>query len=427
MEKQRRGARELRPDAVTTPALVLCLLLFLVLGFVPILPSTLSQPLRPAFIAVCVLFGARRQYPFSRTSLCMIVFQLYFAMVLVCNTIRADLVSGYFAMALFGLFFVCCDCRRWSGREIVLILNTVALATAVFSAITLYSNPDLLKSSSGKHLMFLGGDLNRNTFGFTAAVGAVCGTLLLLHGKGKSPARHWVYYGLCTVLNFYTVFATGCRSAFFAAAMGMFLLVWEKTRSSRFAANRWVRRLALLCFLALLAEILLTVSDGTYSARLFDFGTDDYSSGRDELWETAWVLIRRNPVFGGGFDYWGLFSGENVGTHNSFLTIMVAGGWVGGILLGLFFLSAALELLTVKSLIPWALMAEALMHTMTEPSMDYYAYIPLALSFMVLRYLQYQDGRFASLFEATEPGEEPSPAPARQSVIYANRRKWKGA
>ena len=124
--------------------------------------------------------------------------------------------------------------------------------------------------------------------------------------------------------------------------------------------------------------------------------TDD--SGRGRLWDKAWDMIDENPVFGGGFDYWDDNSGESLGTHNTFLTIMVMSGYVGGILFALFLSAVFLDLLRVRNLIPLAFLMELLMHSYTESGMDYYAYIPLILALVLARYISYQSDDITSLF-----------------------------
>ena len=87
-----------------------------------------------------------------------------------------------------------------------------------------------------------------------------------------------------------------------------------------------------------------------------------------------------------------------MGTHNTFLTFMVSTGWIGGILLGLFLIAAVFEMLKTRNLIPVAFMAEVLLHSWAEPGMDYYAYIPLTLAFIITRYLQYQSNNLERIF-----------------------------
>lgn len=151
--------------------------------------------------------------------------------------------------------------------------------------------------------------------------------------------------------------------------------------------------IAVVLILVVLFSSML-VSQGTFASRLFDFGDDDSGSGRDVLWDEAWELIDEKPVFGGGFDYWA-DTGHSMGTHNAFLTFMVSTGWIGGILLGAFLLQMLIAALKTRNLIPLGFAAEIVTHTWTEPGMDYFAYIPLILTFILAEY-----GGFAEIIPA---------------------------
>ena len=55
-------------------------------------------------------------------------------------------------------------------------------------------------------------------------------------------------------------------------------------------------------------------------------------------------------------------------------------------LLVLFYVLAAAELLRAKNYISLAFYLESLFHSLTEPGMDYYAYIPLTIAFILHLY-----------------------------------------
>lgn len=88
-----------------------------------------------------------------------------------------------------------------------------------------------------------------------------------------------------------------------------------------------------------------------------------------------------------------------MGTHNSFLTTMLYSGFVGGGLLALFFLSLLLSALKTKNYLSISFWIEAFMHSMTEGSLDYYAYIPLVLASITLLFGQSHRNGVASIFK----------------------------
>ena len=67
-------------------------------------------------------------------------------------------------------------------------------------------------------------------------------------------------------------------------------------------------------------------------------------------------------------------------------------------MLACFLLAAAVEMIKGRNLIPLAFVAELFCHTYTEPSMDYYAYIPLVLAYILVRYSRYKSSDTRGLF-----------------------------
>jgi O-antigen ligase len=187
----------------------------------------------------------------------------------------------------------------------------------------------------------------------------------------------------------------GCRSAFYSAVLGMFCLAWEQVRMTRTPGQRLVRRFLILIFILFAFTVILRTGFG--NARLFEFTGENIDTGRAELWERARELIAKKPVFGGGFTYWEQ-SGNTMGTHNSFYTIMLFGGVTAGVLLVMMLCSIIYELYSENFFLLFAFMIQALLHSYTESGMDYYAYFPMIFAVILQRYLAYQDKDLRSVF-----------------------------
>ena len=142
--------------------------------------------------------------------------------------------------------------------------------------------------------------------------------------------------------------------------------------------------------------ILMKMASSAYSSRLFTL--DD--SGRKKIWDNAKELIREKPLFGGGFDYWEEF-GYGMGTHNTFITFLLEGGAVAATIAAFHLLFLSLELLGSGSIIPFAFLAETVMHMITESGMDYYAYLPMIFCIILANYTRYQ-GSVWELFNGIE-------------------------
>ena len=181
-----------------------------------------------------------------------------------------------------------------------------------------------------------------------------------------------------------------------SVAVGAVLIMWQTTIDKGDYRKRFTSRAAIIAIFMIAFASAYFLAQGTSSERLFDMDDD---SGRSTLWDKAWELIDEKPILGGGFDYWSENSGEELGTHNTLLTIMVMSGYIGGILFLIFMVAALLDLLKARNLIPLAFLGELAMHSYTESGMDYYAYIPLIISFIIGRYLTYNTKKFKSDFK----------------------------
>lgn len=368
----------------------MCGVILLILGFLPALPSELTQVLRPAFILVCLLPAGYYKMKSEKWQLVLLV---YWFFILVLNPIKMSTVKSYAALALFGLFFVFAATRVWTKREIKIIFNTVVAVSVFFSLALIYMNDGIIHHEDGMHISFFSFVMNRNTGAFGCVPGALCATVGLFYGKRRftSKSLYSIAIGICS----FTVFALASRSAFVSLAVGIVLIFWQNTNEKPGYQNKFIAKVATIIAVLLAVQIAYLLAQGTSCERLFDFDDD---SGRGEMWDKAWVLIDEKPVFGGGFDYWADNSGEYLGTHNTFLSVMVSSGYVGGALLGLFFISIFIEALKVKNWVPLAFLIELLMHSYTESGMDYYAYFPLILAFILIRYLTYQSRDLSTIF-----------------------------
>ena len=369
--------------------IVLCMLLFLILGTLYVIPSAVTQTFRPIVIAVFLLFPATYSYRVSRSVWVMIVFQFYLTIVFISHPITSSSFMAWASMLLFAAFFIVTIQRIWSKREIQLILNVVLIACVVFCIILFRENPDIFSSNQGEDLTFRGNHVNSNAAAFTIVPGALVGTFFTFFlnnrgRKGRIIRKLW-YFG-ATVLEFIMLVGMGGRSAFFSAVIGALMIVWEWGEAIKKRDQRLLFRALLILFFLIIYHYGPIWTEGTHAYRLFDYDNLMDMNGRDDMAEQAMELIREHPMFGGGFDYWNIRTDNSLMVHNSFLSIGVTGGYTAIFLLGLFFIFSALELVQTRSLIPVAFFVEALFHSFTEPGMDYYAYIPLVLAFIIQKY-----------------------------------------
>ena len=371
------------PQRISIPCISLCILIVVILGVLPIVPATIAKIVKPAFIVLCVVFFFFFYYHFGYEKWLM-VFLAYLFVILIANLhVDPNSVSEYISMLLFALFFLCAGLRIWNRLEIRMILDFVVLACFTYAVIVIVSNHGLLLSSGDQHIRFFSQTLNRNTSSFAVVPGTVAALLMLFYGK-KSPMRT-IFSILAFLVCFYTVVALSCRSAFLAAVSGAFLIVWQATREHADKGRRFGRRTFFLILVFVFLLIGMDILEGTNSSRLFDYSY----TGRDGLWDAAWELILEKPVFGGGFGYWAR-SGQVMSPHNTFLNYMMISGFVGGIFFVLMIVAMLVECMKAHNIVALAFATEMILHSISEAGLDYYAYIPLILETIVLRYTEYQ-------------------------------------
>ena len=321
-----------------------------------------------------------------RSSRWQIVLAVYFILVFIFNKITGHAVEVFISHELFILFFVMASSRAWSRREINMLLNAVIAACNVQALAVLFSNSLLLHAGSQQHINYLWISTNRNPIAFAIVPGAAVSLLKFLFTKDRFKTSFLrVYWIFSFILCSYDVFAIGCRSAFYSLCLGISCLIFERVRGTRNRTEKYIQELLILILVIVGAVVLVRVASGAYSERLFSLE----DTGRRGIWEDAMELIRKKPFFGGGYDYWES-AGYIMGTHNTFITYLLEGGVIAAFITAGHFLFLGFEIQEVGFFIPFTFLVEALMHTFTETTMDYYAYLPMLISLVLNNYLRYQ-------------------------------------
>lgn len=387
---QEQMHRRIYRQRISVSCVFLCITLFAILGVLPIVPDIIVKVLKPIYILICIAFYGGGYYRIGFEK--WLIFLLsYLLLILLTNIQGNGSISVYASMLLFAIFYFYAGLRIWNPLEIRTILKTVMLAGFVCAIITFFSNGGSFSVGNSQHIYFLSKIRNRNSAAFSIAPGTV--TSILLFFNEKKGVRSRMGYVAVFLVSYLMLIALSCRSAFLSATTGIFLIIWHAITVRVDTARRFFRRSLLLVFVYITLIVLMRVVEGTSSARLFDYS----NSGRDDLWKEAIDLIRAKPVFGGGFDYWSR-TGHVMSPHNTFFSIMLISGYIGGILLVMMIFSMINECLRQKSIFALAFAMQMFFHSISEAGLDYYAYIPLILTSIVLRYSEYQQSDYASIF-----------------------------
>lgn len=381
---------------ISLACFTLCVILLALLGLLPIVNEQVTLILRPLFIGVCMVsLGKQRYYPFGAAK--WHVLQLiYFTLIFLVFSITGQTARNYGSAALYMLFFFFAAFRIWNAREIKLIIYIVIFATIIFSLGLLYSNHGLSEAGDGMHIDYFGKQINRNAPAYAIAIGAMCSAFSLFYDHKCSRLTSMIYmfsFGICS----YVVVGLSCRGAFFSVVAAVLIILWQVSREEKNEKTRFKRRLFILISLLLILVVLAHVTEGKSSHRLFVFGEEFDDSGRSALRKEAMKMVLKKPVFGGGFGYW-YTDASGLSCHNSFVAWMLFSGFVGGGILVLFYLATIVNILKVNNYIPLAFFMETLLHSWSETSMDYYAYFPLIITFILYNYLKYTHRPLRTIF-----------------------------
>jgi O-antigen ligase len=193
----------------------------------------------------------------------------------------------------------------------------------------------------------------------TGSVLAVVCVLILVFFLKEKNNRLKLLYILILLINILGLFITKSRSSYVGFAAGTIFVLWFHYRS----AGRFFRAAGIITLL-LGPFIYIT---GVYKRiiQIFDFSSNPTTT-RFELWDSAWTLFSKSPVFGigfgrfndifstdrnefiisrlkgipGVFSYYGdqIFYFDASHAHNSYLQFMAETGIVGLVLLILFWI-----------------------------------------------------------------------------------------
>ena len=324
---------------------------------------------------------SNKAYQPNISMICLIALMAYYTLIFIANEMTNSAFRTYVSLILFGLFFIFAATRRWNKREINIIFKIAAIASFTFSVLFFKDHPDIMHSNAYNGFSYLSGRINVNTAAFSIVPGTLCSLALSLYSSKKTKKLVKIVYFTMFIFCMYLLLAFGARSAFFSAVAGTILISWDRTKRIKGGKKVLVAAIIILAFI-FITGFAKDLTEDTHASRLFNMDSITNGTGREEKADEAWELIHEKPLLGGGFDYWVNSGCDPLGTHNTFLTVMVASGWTGGILISIFWIAVFLELAKTKSWISMALIFEAFFHTCTESSMDYYAFIPLTLAYI---------------------------------------------
>ncbi|WP_143316596.1 O-antigen ligase family protein [Clostridium sp. HBUAS56017] len=231
---------------------------------------------------------------------------------------------------LLGIFFINLDkTEKQLQKELNIFSHFISIFTFIFSiasnilffsGISFTINEVIYGSGDGKG--FQGLYIYKNALAIASGIGLVVTYFLLLKNR-NSNLKLKTFYVINIVSQLLPFIYSEGRSAYFLIIAIPFVLVFMRIK------NKYFRR----------ALIILPVILGIVSFAIFHEKLYDLLSARNELWYSAWLVIKNNPIFGVGNaalvdTVYAARPGvvlpgiESGGLHNIFLQILTANGLI---------------------------------------------------------------------------------------------------
>ena len=208
-------------------------------------------------------------------------------------------------------------------------------STIILLLYQLFSSNDMNSSSSEYYasdetrMTTLGSDPN-----FVASylsLGMVMSIYLLLKAI-VVPKKIWYLSVLLIPLFMFGIIDTGSRGGLIALAFGLLSIIFTKKGVKK--------QLLYTVFIAIVFGFgtYFIFHDASFLYRLQLAVDDGDTAGRDFIWQKAWGLTSDSPLFGLGYYGYMARLGPITGgsmlkaTHNTYLAMILATGWIGAIL-----------------------------------------------------------------------------------------------
>jgi O-antigen ligase len=154
------------------------------------------------------------------------------------------------------------------------------------------------------------------------------------------PATKWYkFLGILSIpISFFAILRTGSRGGLLAIIMGIVAII--------FIYKGFKKKIGALLFLSVILTIgaLFILRNELFFNRIQNFLFTGETAGRTELWEQSIQLSSDSPLFGYGNRMYlrdlGIVTGFTLrGTHNIFLSVLLATGWIGSVFFMIFYIS----------------------------------------------------------------------------------------
>jgi hypothetical protein len=223
--------------------------------------------------------------------------------------------------------------------KLITIIWLIYGSTIILLLYQLFSSNDMNNLRSGSNandetrMTTLGSDPN-----FVASylsLGMIMSIYLLLKAI-VVPKKIWYLSVLLIPLFMFGIINTGSRGGLIALVFGLISIIFTKKGVKT--------QLLYIVFIAVVFGFgaYFILHDASFLYRLQMAVDDGDTAGRDYIWQKAWGLTSDSPLFGLGYYGYMARLGPLTGgsmlkvTHNTYLAMILATGWIGTILFLLF-------------------------------------------------------------------------------------------
>lgn len=237
-----------------------------------------------------------------------------------------SLVFTYGTMVLMLVVFS--DRKIFDERAYEKIITAYMVGSATLAIILIrYGATGKSYSLSGRltiNIMGIeGGDENQLAAVISPAIVIAFSRLLK---QTKIPQK--VVYGVIVIVSIFAQLLTGSRGGLIASFVAMVVVFFMNKRKLSIGNIISTSLIAIVFFTVVLGKL-----PDVLSQRLFGFSTYAGGSGRSDIWRVAVQAFSERPILGYGLNGWYNYAIQNygklIGTHNTYLKVLLDVGLIG--------------------------------------------------------------------------------------------------
>lgn len=213
----------------------------------------------------------------------------------------------------------------WFSKAILLV-SIISAFCALFYGVP-YQNGQYFVTTMSDHN-------NPNTLGLLMGIG----TFMAVFPEHKPRKFEWIVRISLLFVFLWVTFNTGSRSALLCELAVVIMFIYTRLKNAKgVARDRLSRNIAIVFgVLIAIAGVFYFVSDanvaGSAIRRLFENFNAESFSGRTDLYDAAWAIYIRYPIFGIGYNCFASLSSFGHFTHSTYMELLACTGTIGFLL-----------------------------------------------------------------------------------------------